>query len=163
MIDFATALELWLLPGRIAAMSIGEELFQAIQDEIKPGDRTLEFGSGVSTYAFGPESCHTAIEQNANQAKATFAIWSPLGPDGWYKVRLHGKYRVILVDGPAGGNRFEGFDQIVQCSDDDTVIFIDDTHRAKERRLAKVLGEYLERRVVISKPDEFGRTFARIG
>ena len=129
------------------SMCVEQSLYEAIQAELRPGDNTIEFGSGLSTFAFASRfTTHTCVENNPDQYAIVDKIfgdcmYSGLAPQlGWYVAKMHVKRRVILVDGPSqadGGNRLNGFDTIMQCAQPNTVFFIDDVHRGNELLLAQ--------------------------
>jgi hypothetical protein len=153
-------MERWkLLRSDKLSMSIEPSLYEAIQMELKPGDRTLEFGSGLSTFAFvRPDSTHLAIENDARQASLINITlgccqYFPVDPStGWYKVPdFDADFRIILVDGPslaASGDRLAGFSWLARNSTPDTVYFIDDVHRNDEMSLASRLANRCGRLMV---------------
>jgi len=129
--SYDKAYRIWT-DGRKASMSIERSLYYAIKDEVLPSDRTLEFGCGLSTFAFRAARDHTIIESSP-QFCGIFekTIYSPL-VDGWYRSAPAGKFRVILIDGPSlaeGGIRSKCIDTVLQCCDESSVIFVDDTDR----------------------------------
>lgn len=122
------------------------DLWQAIRDEVRPADHTLEFGCGTSTTAFEAAADHTAVEQDAKQA-ALFrcAVHAPLNAAQWYDWQPVKKHRVILIDGPFQGDRKAGIDCIKEAASTDAVIFVDDIMRVEESELfdelAAVMGK----------------------
>lgn len=144
--SYDEAYAIWAI-GRKASMSVERSLYEAIQREVDPTDRTLEFGCGLSTFAFAASRDHTVVE-NRPEFCGLFkkTMHSPL-IDGWYS-RIPGvKFDVVLVDGPSledGGCRARGLDSILECCDERSVIFIDDVHREAELGLALALASRLD-------------------
>jgi len=130
---YAEGVKRWFKLGHQLTMSVPLKFWTLICDAIKPGMRTLEFGCGVSTTAFGQNKNHNhiAIEQSAKQAKEfKCAVYSPLNVDGWYSVIPEGgKFDVILVDGPFHGDRLRFLEVHTKLVKSGTILFIDDAER----------------------------------
>ena len=126
--------------GRIS-MSIEESLFREIEAFVKPGMTTLEFGCGLSTFAFGQSFMHRAIEQSEAHAKCfSTAIYCPLTPEGWYMWEPPPyKFDAVLIDGPYLGDRGKALEVVPKLMTDAGRIWVDDVHRYKEQNLAQDL------------------------
>lgn len=148
--SYDEAYALWSV-GRKASMSINRELYEAIVEEVGEEDVTLEFGCGLSTFAFEGGRRHFIVESDGRQARLfSGATASPL-KDGWYTTCPKIRARVILVDGPSlesGGCRANGVEMIAARCVDETVLFIDDVHRDDEMALTLALADTLNKAVV---------------
>ncbi len=112
---------------------------------LRPGLRTLEFGSGMSTHMFWLAGCnHTALEHDGHYApQLECVIVCPLvGDPPWYDWTPRGPYDLILIDGPPGykGRTRAGIHRVAAgLVHERTVIVVDDTHRKRDRDIAKKL------------------------
>lgn len=112
------------------------DLWQAVRDEVRSDDHTLEFGCGTSTTAFEAAASHTAVEQDLKQSQLfRSAVHAPLTAAQWYDWEPTRKHRVILIDGPYSGIRKAGIECIQKAAADDAVIFVDDIMRVDESDL----------------------------
>jgi hypothetical protein len=136
---------------RFSGWTIGPTLFKFLEGILKPGMRTIECGSGLSTWLFLNKGCvHIALEH-----KKEFAFNHPcvivselVGIPPWYRVwPKDGPYDVVLVDGPnvEASSRLG----VIKCLDfwvgDNTAIILDDTERSDEAVLAGLLQRFLKR------------------
>ena len=132
-------------------------MYEAIQSELRPGDHTLEFGSGLSTFAFSRlDTVHTSVENDGRQYtliqncfnRPGFVYYRPMNEHtGWYYHFVPIAARVILVDGPFGGSRHAGLKDILACANDQTVLFVDDVHREDEMQLVQDIAAHLGREI----------------
>lgn len=127
--------------------AITPQLSAALQTLLRPGMRTLECGSGLSTRIFERAGCrHTALEHDprfADAARRQYGVESVveaplLGDPPWYDWQPTDLYDLILVDGPTadGGGRRGILRVLADCLKPETVIVLDDTNRPADRRLA---------------------------
>lgn len=146
----------WKKAGGDTSGAVPRKLWLLIASCLEPGMKTLEFGSGVSTWLFDRAGCdHLAIESsrrwanrvNQGRRRGADVLIRRLETSGnhppfydWQPAADGKPYDVILVDGPKGeGNREGVLSVIDRVSDDRTVIFVDDLHRPGEAQLAQGL------------------------
>ena len=118
---------------------LSEPCLEALRLRLKPGMRTLETGSGRSTFVFEEAGCeHIALEHNAWLApKLPSVVIAPLkGDPPWYDWRPSHSFDLILIDGPAHG-RSPVLKVLPQCMKSSTIVFIDDTDRRADRAIAE--------------------------
>lgn len=122
--------------GRLST-AIPRQCWEEIEKRIKPGMRTLEFGSGLSTILFRDQSVmHTAIESDPEYV-GDGATYIPVGDDGWYQDVPIRAFDLILLDGPRGAHNRYGFLGVVkELCHANTVIVIDDTHTTHGAEIA---------------------------
>jgi hypothetical protein len=150
--------------GWQAGASVCKKLCEIIQ----PGMKTLELGSGLTTYLFMALGCkHTALENDAEFAPnlSCVKICSMVGDPAWYDWQPDGPYDLILVDGPHRQRRgiLNVLDQLVH---DKTILIFDDTHRRHDRQVCRRIARRLGRqRVNIPAvyPEDFGKSATIIG
>jgi len=120
----------WFSLNKRMTMTLPLEFWTVVRDEVlkRPGQNTLEFGTGVSTAAFDL-NYHVALENDAKQSKMfECAIFSELRK-GWYRKVPKGPYGVVLLDGPWHGVRtgvLREFEHLLQAG---SVFFMDDYGR----------------------------------
>lgn len=154
---YDAARERWHRLGYSLSMTCSQELWRAIEAEVRPNDRTVEFGCGVSTSAFQAAAKHSAIDSDKRQAaRFRSGVYRPVR-DGWYDYPTSERFRVMLVDGPYREKRSRGLDWICEHAADGAVIFVDDVDRPDERRLADGIAERLGKQLTIHGD---GRQFA---
>jgi hypothetical protein len=127
--------------------TISPECWSAITKHLKPGMKTLETGCGLSTKLFIEAGCdHTALEDEEEFLVdgATLCEF-----DGWYQWKHDGPYDLIFIDGPRGEKGRDGILPHIHpgpppnLTHSETVIVVDDTHRAPEAGIARSIGEIL--------------------
>ena len=131
--------------------TIPRELWQMIRPMLRPGMVTLETGSGLSTLLLEAAGCrHTALEHDARfAAPSDCVVVAPLAGDppwyDWQPSDTDAGYDLILIDGPPGatGGRVGILRIIARLVRPETIVVLDDTHRADEDQLAATLSEQL--------------------
>jgi hypothetical protein len=127
--------------------TISRECWDEIKKHLKPGMKTLETGCGLSTKLFIEAGCdHTALEDEEEFLVdgATLCEF-----DGWYQWKHDGPYDLIFIDGPRGEKGRDGILPHIHpgpppnLTHSETVIVVDDTHRAPEAGIARSIGEIL--------------------
>lgn len=132
---------------------IPKSLWKEIRDRVKRGMDTLEFGVGVSTTAFEAAN-HTAVESDEKLASKYRCAQHVTTTDGWYNFIPQKRYDVILVDGPYKGDRYKFMNVVEKLVKESTIIFIDDTHREAEKKLANDIAKRLGKSVrFVTDPD----------
>ncbi|MCR9201202.1 MAG: hypothetical protein NXI04_21385 [Planctomycetaceae bacterium] len=156
---FDAARARWHRLGYSLSMTCSQELWEAIEAEVRPDDVTVEFGCGVSTSAFQAATRHYAVESDKRQAaRFRSGVYRPVR-DGWYDFPIDRQFRVMLIDGPYGSPRSRGLDWVCDHASHDAVIFVDDVDRRDELQLATAVADRLEKQLVIFGD---GRQFAVI-
>lgn len=119
--------------------TVPPELWAAISERLKPGMRTLELGSGVTTALFERAGCrHVAIEDQVQfiDSGLKSVHYSPLAADGGYAWLPAGPFDLVLVDGPSNpAGRLAMADRLLPLVAPGGVMFLDDCHRAEESEL----------------------------
>lgn len=143
------------------AGQIGVSLCQQIVKIVKPDMRTLECGSGLSTWLFFGLGCdHIALEHERKYAPPLSCVHLvPLsGTPLWYDWVPTGRpFDFILVDGPpAKIGRFGIMRVLDKITHPGTTFLIDDTNRKKDDRLAYEIATQLNlERIVIQPSHKF--------
>jgi hypothetical protein len=108
------------------SFSISYEHWLHIAKVVKPGMVTLEFGSGLSTSAFGAAAQHIALEHSRwHSSLFRSAQFTPLNSEGWYENVPNGPFDVIFLDGPGpSGNRFGILSCIDRIANVGSVLFV---------------------------------------
>lgn len=129
-------------PGR-TAMHAGVSLCHYLAQTIKPGMRTLELGSGMTTWLFYTVGCdHTALENAPEYAPPLPCVQICPLVGGWYKWKPAKPYDMIFVDGPR--KRRSGILRVIdRLVHDRTIIVMDDTNRRRDSALADQLAKRL--------------------
>lgn len=126
--------------------SISDDFLKCIVENTPKESCILEFGSGDGTYRLLQEGYKLlSIEQNIKWCGLHHDNYChcPL-VDGWYDMDKLGKflegrsYDVILIDGPAAGDRIKILESCVDLS---KTLFVDDLDRPKDRELFNKLKE----------------------
>lgn len=156
----------WTLTVGRPSMTITPKLWQAIRKIVRPGMRTLECGSGLSTVLFDRLTAnHTALEHDPDwllkmqsvsgsvrhceidEATSWYSGWAP-----------EEAFDVILIDGPTGNIGRTGIlPHIRRLTHPDALVIVDDTHRAEESGLSLEIG-----RIIGKSPqriDDQGKSF----
>jgi hypothetical protein len=173
-IKFHRALTQWLQHGGSEAWTIPAALWARIQGDLRPGMRTLETGSGLSTKLFLDAGCrHTSLEHDLAWAKKlamvfpaceTAVCWRPLtGEPPWYDWTPPGKpFDLVLIDGPPGPIGRGGIERVIdRLVHERTILYLDDALRPEEAALSERLARRLRRPVKTSTAGHHG--FARLG
>jgi hypothetical protein len=154
-----------VLMGERNSWQMSASLCRKLCELIKPGMKTLECGSGLSTYLFfALNSDHTALEDNQRYAPALHSvIVCPLvGDPPWYDWKPDGPYDLILVDGPSHIIGRRGLLRVIdELVHEDTMLIFDDTARREERRLCREVARRLNfKKVAIpsTEPGDFNKS-----
>lgn len=120
---------------------LGASASKVLADLLRPGMKTLECGSGLSTHLFAEMGCdHTALEHNAKFAPPLpcVKICPLVGRPKWYDWEPDGPYDVVLVDGPPGSASRRGILRVLdRIAHDKTTFLFDDTNRRRDRALCR--------------------------
>ena len=124
--------------------TIGPTLAYYLTELLRPGMRTLECGSGLSTAIFLDAGCdHIALENESRYAfqHPCVIVTSLTGTPPWYSVWPRGPFDVILIDGPAAatGGRWGFMRAAGDLIGQNTVVIIDDVNRRDENALASAI------------------------
>lgn len=119
------------LAHQTGTMNIDKSLYDFLISNVDSDMRTVEFGSGVSTFAFENSGSHTAYEQNNRQAARLAhrgAEFCPLNAHGWYDIQTIDRsgVSIVLVDGPWRGDRANGLMDILSFVGPQTILIVDD-------------------------------------
>jgi len=147
------------------AWTIGPTLAEHLRRLLRPGMRTLECGSGLSTRFFMAADCdHLALEHDQRFAAPLpqVHLCRLVGNPPWYDWRPQGHYDLVLIDGPPAdcGGRVGILPHIRELAHGQTVFVFDDTERADDARLADSVAKQLELiQILVSpwQPTDFGR------
>ena len=154
-VGFHRSLSQWTAGGGSEAWSIPAALWASLRGDLRPGSRTLETGSGLSTKLFLDAGCdHTALEHDAawaDRLRQTFPACAaalqlrPLtGEPPWYDWAPDRPFDAILIDGPPGAVGRQGIARVIELLvHDDTVIYLDDCAAPGEAALCDDLGRRL--------------------
>jgi hypothetical protein len=151
------------------AWQAGPSLCSYLASKLRPGMKTLECGSGLTTWLFFGACCnHEALEHSRKYAPPLQSVLvRPLtGKPPWYDWEPSGGcYDLILIDGPPSkkGRRHGILRVVDRLVGPETVIVLDDTNRASENALADKLQERfgMQRTDVPAQyPMDNGRTFS---
>lgn len=129
------------MPQRLNSVgaNIPPELQDALAGLLKPGMRTLEAGSGLSTQYFTEARCdHTALENELEYAPdlPCIVIAPLIGKPPWYDWQPDGPYDVLLIDGPDGRLGRQGIMRVFELLvHDETVVLLDNSDRRDECQL----------------------------
>lgn len=154
------------------SLQAGVSLCQALSKLLLPGMRTLECGSGLTTYLFLAFGCkHTALEhlpQYAPDLPGIVQICSIRGKPPWYAWKPpRTPFDLILIDGPPGKIGRSGIlSRLPNLTHPGTVVLVDDTDRENDAALANQIAEKLHKpmRVVEAQHKyDFKKSFTIIG
>lgn len=151
---FIQRLQQWTQAAGVANWALSGPLWTRIAADLKPGLRTLELGSGLSTQLFLDAGCdHTAVEHDAGWIDRLAGVFpdctrvvqhAPLtGSPPWYNWSPQGeRFDLILIDGPPGEIGRDGVLGVLpQLVHERTILVIDDVLRPDDRLLAAKIHE----------------------
>jgi hypothetical protein len=153
-----------MMSAKFGGWAIDEAVYSYIIENVPTGSTMIELGSGLgSTPALGAKYTLYSIEQNVEfvgKFDCTTYISAPL-VNGWYnranvKAGLPVEYDAILIDGPIGTNRVN-FVNNLDLFNLDVLIVVDDSQRAPEQELVKVLQQHGKK--IIHTHDGGGKSF----
>lgn len=153
-------LKLWIGCGGNRRGAISPVLWDHIAKFVVRGMRTLETGSGLSTWLFGECGCHhTALEHDPlwhdrvatrKHPNVNLCLAPLVGNPLWYDWRPTHPFDLILVDGPQGKIGRQGIlNTLAECVHPQTIIILDDVQRRAESRLALQIADQLKKDVQI--------------
>lgn len=128
------------------SMALSDSFFSFFCNNVKEGSTILEFGSGAGTKRLVENGFIVySIEENERfVGNHHDNYYHAKIINNWYdlsvvKTALNEiDYDVILIDGPAGGDR-RGFNQIYHLVKENTPLFVDDIERKQDRELFESL------------------------
>ena len=146
--------------------TIGPTLAAYLRELLRPGMRTLECGSGLSTRIFLDAGCdHIALEDDPKyRFEHPCVVVAPLiGKPPWYATWPRGPFDLILIDRPsaARGGRWGFLRAARDLIGPDTILILDDTQRKSDRELAGTIAKAFGMRketIVPQHPKDFGRS-----
>ena len=125
--------------------TFSRKCWETIRPLLKPGMKTLECGSGLSTLLFEAVGCdHLALEHDSRHASPSECVLLlPLrGNPRWYDWKPSERYDLILIDGPPGYIGRHGILTVLEdCLHEETILVVDDTNRSEERQLADKIAD----------------------
>lgn len=153
----------WRLAGGSPSFAVPPALWRFLSGRLKPAMRTLETGSGLSTWLFDAVGCrHVALENSprwrdlvlSRKLQTTEVVLAPLvgnPPRYDWDPPAGESWDLLLIDGPpkAHGGREGQIDLVRQLATPRTVLVFDDVNRPEERRLADRLQTLLQRKYVV--------------
>lgn len=145
---YPSLLAAWTHAGGDPDYAIAPALWQTLAPLLRPGLKTLETGSGLSTWLMAAWGCnHTALEHDpawyqrvagplCGEACVHLRAITPQTTSPWYAWQPPGPFDLILIDGPTGDIGRGGILQhLPELITPHTVIVVDDTHRPSDRTL----------------------------
>ena len=131
--------------------SVDISLFNWIKNNIEEGKTMLEIGSGNSTYEFSKILNVYSIEENIEWVGRYHDryIYAPI-VDGWYDVNAIEKnipknVDIILIDGPAHGDRNGFFDNLsIFINLNPYILVFDDIERDSDNKCYINVVQYLK-------------------
>jgi len=168
-ISFSECRKKWKEAGGDPGMSSTETMWEFLNREIRPGMKTLELGSGLTTMLFDRMQCdHLSIEHSEEWLDRvrsfvplvnSSVLHRPI-QDGWYSWKnTGGPFDLVLVDGPPGDIGRSGvLGTIDSIANEQTTIVLDDCNRAAELSLAVKISSMTGRSFRVIEGD--GRAFA---
>jgi hypothetical protein len=142
----------WTQSAASEEWTIPAALWARISGDLRPGMRTLETGSGLSTRLFVDAGCkHIALEHDDfwaqrllhvfPECKPALRICRLSGEPPWYDWRASDEpYDLLLIDGPPGQIGRRGIERhIDRLIHGQTVIYVDDALRPDEAGLCESL------------------------
>ena len=146
---------------KLGSWAIEPNLFLYIVENLQPGYKILELGSGSGTVFLSENYNVTSIEHNADfvgLSKKSAYIHAPI-IDDWYdveKLKDLPEYDLLLIDGPSSreGDRIWLIQHLDLFNIKDQIIIIDDVNRQGEFDLMVALGAILNRPFMIHKGED---------
>lgn len=153
-------LEKLKLKGRSGVVPL--PLYEMLRTLVRPGMRTLEFGSGVTTLLLDDLGAdHTAVESESHWVKrvgsSSVVFCDKFTENGWYDFDPTGEFDLVLIDGPLS-SRGTRISARVPKMKPGGIVVVDDTFREDEDSVAKRLEHELKavrRRVRYGKVRSF--------
>lgn len=134
-----------LSPSRVNDSDFGNasiewSTYKRIIDEVKPGSKVVEFGTGNTTKYLKRKFELVSVEEDEEWLKDGM-IHAPLKND-WYsglaKKEIKTDVKAYLIDGPKGKNRINILNHL-DLLNQKAIFFVDDAHRELDRELAETL------------------------
>lgn len=156
--SYATEAAEWKRCGGSLSFAIPQKLWDFLATQLRPGLRTVETGSGLSTWLFDAAECrHVALEHEQKWAtrvasrplRATTQVLTTklVGNPKWYDWVPREACDLLLIDGPPGKTpgRSGVLRALATLVTSSTVVVLDDVNRESERRLAAEIARRLNR------------------
>jgi len=151
-VSYQETLAQWVQISGTNGWVITQQCWNCLAELVRPGFRTLETGSGLSTWLFGTLPCqHIALENHEDSYKRVLTRDLPnvqlfhrslYGRPLWYNWEPDGPKDLIFIDGPPGHIGREGIlSHLDTLAHPHTIFVIDDTNREPEMRLAKTIAD----------------------
>jgi hypothetical protein len=137
------------LRDKYTPWTIGPTLAYHLKSLLRPGMRTLECGSGLSTRLFVEAGCdHLALEHDRRFAAPLpqIHLCGLTGKPPWYDWRPMAPFDLVLVDGPpaACGGRSGILRHVHQLAHPGTIFVCDDTDRPDDAAVADTIARRLD-------------------
>lgn len=165
---FGANLLAWTQRGEDPLQSISGTLWARIAQHLKPGMRTLETGSGLSTKLFVEAGCrHVSLEDDPAWAERLRQMVPAVGPalqvrplvgePPWYHWQTDEPFDLVLIGGPPGsigrGGLLRVLDRLIHA---ESVLVVNDLHLQEDRELCDELERRLSWNVVRSGAGHHG-------
>lgn len=141
-----------------AAWMMPQEAFEWIENNIPPGSKILEFGSGKGTERLAENYTLFSIEHdpewmnkfNSNYIYAPIKLYeqdSQRKGIGWYEIEIikenlpEDDFSLIIIDGPPASIGREGIMNHLWILEKSDYILIDDLQREKEFELSQMIAK----------------------
>jgi len=140
--------------------AIGESLYKWIRENLEDGKTILELGSGTGTVELTKHYKVYSVEDKkewCDFAKESNYFYAPIvkyKDYDWYHIDIFKTipkdYDLLIIDGPSGCRRTEGFIANINLFKTDIPIIIDDTEAFKlwNIKIVDFLSELLGRKVI---------------